>query len=116
MEQTLLDLIKIITWPGVGALGILIIAKPIMPTVVEWIKSNIKSSSTVPNSVDKDGYMITFESLDRKISLLGTNHFHEVKDNLQELKDILIEHGRIQKEVADRTLVILTKMNGNRYK
>lgn len=116
VEQGLLQILKIITWPGVGALAIVIIAKPIMPTLVEWMKSKIHAAVPVMVTVDKDGQPITLGSLDRKISLLGSNHFHEVGDKLDEIKDILLEQGRKQGEIGDRTLVILTKINGNRYR
>ena len=102
MDQTFIEILKGISIPGSVAVVAYFVVKPLVELFAQYIKSKMTASGQPMTSV-------TMDDLDRQIKLLGSNHFHEVKDSLDRIEDLL-------QSINDRSLVILTKLNGkNNY-
>lgn len=90
MEQNITEFIEKISPWGVAALALIVIAKPLMPLLVEWVRSN-KLGSTLTKQHEQK-----LTQVNDSVQLLGSNHLHEVKDLLREIVE---EQSRMQSSI-----------------
>lgn len=91
METEIIQLIGNATIPGAATAICYIVFKPVMPVIADWIRSVI---SNKPVSTNEHGEVVTLDTIDRRVQLLASNHFHEVKDSLDDIKDLLQVNNR----------------------
>lgn len=117
IPQFILDLVKTISLPGVAALAVLVVLRPLMPTINDWLKQKVARQSVT------DSHKKAIESVGRDVQLIGANHLHEVKDLLIDIRDgqnrlqqsidrAVDNNVRVQGEIKESITYIRARMNG----
>jgi hypothetical protein len=121
MEQyfiTLKTLIENISIPGAAVAVSYFIFKTIGPTIPafnDWLRSKNQQ----PQETNDKGEIITLATIDERVRLLSSNHFHELRESLSRIEraiqDGTRENNRTQSEILQKLAIIVGRINGKNY-
>ena len=117
MEHEIFSIIQHISIPGVAALAIVILGRPLVPTLNEWIKMKIRHREV------SDEHRDAIDQVGQEVKVLGANHLHEVKDLLDKIlqSQIRIEAAlsrggdisqRNQNDIKESLIYLRARLNG----
>ena len=81
---------------------------PLAPIIADWLKGQ----SGFTQETNKKGEVVTLASIDDRVKLLATNHFHEVKDSLERLEGISREQTKLLYEMRNDIAYMRGRTNG----
>lgn len=103
--DTLIEILKVIGWPGVAFVFILRFTKEIAEV--------LRKFSIVKEKKNDNGEIINLLTLDEKLTQIGNHNHHESRDSLQRIENLLTKMNDKMEVMHNCLIYVKARINGH---